>query len=154
MMEEQMDSRKVYVIPCSGIGKATASVGRDAAYRVVEDERPECADTICLGLLTLGDEEAAAKVRSADVITIDGCAKDCARKNVETSGKPPAISHRVHDYLKEHRDLKPETVLDIGAGGRKLVEVIALDIADEIDRLRESDNPGEQHTVAGAEGGG
>lgn len=130
-----MDSKKVYVIPCSGIGKATASVGREATYRVIEDKRPECADTICLGLLTLGDEEAAAKLREADVITIDGCAKDCARKNVEASGKPPTISHRVHDYLKEHRDLKPEAVLDIGEGGRKLVEVISEDIAEEIDEL-------------------
>jgi hypothetical protein len=102
---------------------------------VVEDKRPECADTICLGLLTLGDEEAAEKVRGADVITIDGCAKDCARKNVEASGKPPIINHRVHDYLKEHRDLKPETVLDIGEPGRKLVEVIAEDIVEEIDEL-------------------
>ena len=134
-MEENLNRRKVYVIPCSGIGKATASVGRDAAYRVIEDERPECADTICLGLLTLGDEEAAARLREADVITIDGCAKDCARKNVEASGKPPALSHRVHDYLKEHRGLKPETVLEIGEGGRKLVEIIAEDIAEEIDEL-------------------
>jgi uncharacterized metal-binding protein len=132
-----MDSRKVYVIPCSGIGKATASVGRDSAYRVIEEERPDCADTICLGLLTLGDEQASGKLQEADVITIDGCAKDCARKNVEASGKPPTISHRVHDYLKEHRDLKPETVLEIGDGGRKLVEVIAEDIAEEIDELQE-----------------
>jgi uncharacterized metal-binding protein len=130
-----MDDKKVYVIPCSGIGKPTASVGREATYKVVEEMRPESADTICLGLLTLGDKEAAEKVRSNDVITIEGCAKDCARKNVEASGKPPDRSHRVHDYLKEHRDLKPETVLDIGAGGRELVDIIAEDIAREIDEM-------------------
>lgn len=130
-----MGEKKVYVIPCSGIGKATASVGRDAAYNVVEDKRPECADTICLALLTLGDEDALEKVRNSDVITIDGCAKDCARKNVEASGKPPVINHRVHDYLKEHRDLKPETVLNIGEGGKKLAQIIAEDIAKEIDDL-------------------
>jgi uncharacterized metal-binding protein len=135
-MEERMDNKKVYVIPCSGIGKATASVGRDATYSVVEDKRPECADTICLALLTLGDEEALEKVRNGYVITIDGCAKDCARKNVEAYGRPPGINHRVHDYLKEHRDLKPEAVLDIGEGGRKLVEIIAEDIAQEIDELQ------------------
>jgi uncharacterized metal-binding protein len=130
-----MGEKKVYVIPCSGIGKATASVGRDATYSVVEDRRPESADTICLALLTLGDEETLEEVRNTDVITIDGCAKDCARKNVEASGKPPVKNHRVHDYLKEYRDLKPETVLDIGEGGRKLVDVIAGDIAGEIDEL-------------------
>lgn len=130
-----MDGEKVYVIPCSGIGRATASVGRDAAYRVIEDKRPDSSDTLCLSLLTLGDEEAVEKVRGNKVITIEGCAKDCAKKNVEASGKAPDISHRVHDFLKEHRGLKPETVLNIGEGGEKLVEIIAEDVAKEIDRL-------------------
>ena len=135
-----MDNKKVYIIPCSGIGKATASVGRDATYKVIEDKRPEIADTLCLSLLTMGDEETVEKVRGNKVITIEGCAKDCARKNVEASGRSPDISHRVHDYLKEHRDLKPESVLDIGEEGRKLVKIIAEDIADEIDELsNESD---------------
>jgi uncharacterized metal-binding protein len=130
-----MANDKVYVIPCSGIGKATASVGRDATYRVIEDKRPETSDTLCLGLLTLGDEEAVEKVLSNKVITIEGCAKDCARKNVEASGVAPDISHRVHDFLKEHRDLKPETVLDVGEGGRQLTEIIADQVADEVDDL-------------------
>lgn len=137
-----MGEDKVYVIPCSGIGKATASVGREATYRVIEEKRPDRSDTICLALLTLGDVEALGKARNCDVITIDGCAKDCARKNVEASGKPPVRSHRVHDYLKEHRDLKPETVLDIGEGGRSLVEIIADEIAEEIDGLLDGGKDG------------
>jgi uncharacterized metal-binding protein len=130
-----MDSEKVYIIPCSGIGKATASVGRDATYKVIEDKRPATSDTLCLSLLTMGDKEAADKVRKNKVITIEGCAKDCARKNVEASGAAPDISHRVHDFLKEHRDLKPETVLDVGEGGRQLTEIIAEQVADEVDDL-------------------
>lgn len=130
-----MEDKKVYVIPCSGIGRATASVGRDATYKVIEDKRPETSDTLCLSLLTMRDQEAVGKVRGNKVITIEGCAKDCARKNVEASGKTPDISHRVHDFIKEHRDLKPETVLDIGEGGEKLAEIIAEDVAKEIDGL-------------------
>lgn len=130
-----MDNKKVYVIPCSGIGKATASVGRDATYEVIEDMRPETSDTLCLSLLTMGDKETIEKVRGNKVITIEGCAKDCAKKNVEASGRAPDISHRVHDFLKEHRDLKPETVLDTGEGGRKLAAIIAEGVAKEIDDL-------------------
>ena len=130
-----MDKEKVYIIPCSGIGKPTASVGRNAAYQVVDDMRPDTCDTLCLGLLTLGNEEAVSKVRDSKVITIEGCAKDCARKNVEASGKTPDISHRVHDFLKEHRDLKPESVLDVGEGGRKLTDIIAEQLAEEADEL-------------------
>jgi uncharacterized metal-binding protein len=130
-----MENGKVYVIPCSGIGKATASVGRDAAYKVIEDMRPDTADTLCLSLLTLGDAEAVSMVCRNKVITIEGCPKDCARKNVAASGSAPDISHRVHDFLKEHRDLKPESVLDTGEGGRKLADIIAEQVADEVDEL-------------------
>ncbi|MBN1289680.1 MAG: hypothetical protein JXA49_08605 [Actinobacteria bacterium] len=135
MRGRDTEDKKVYVIPCSGIGKPTASVGRDAAYRVIEEKRPKIADTICLALLTLGDKEALEKVRTADVITIDGCAKDCAKKNVEAAGRPPVSSHRVPGYLKDNKDCKPESVLDIGEGGEKLVEIIADDVAREIDRF-------------------
>lgn len=132
-----MSEKRVYVIPCSGIGKASASVGREATYRVVEDLLPDKAETLCLALLTLEDEEACNKVRGNHVVAIDGCAKDCARKNVEAAGKAPDIAHRVQDYLKKHKDLKPETVLDIGEGGRKLVDVISEELAGEIEGLLE-----------------
>lgn len=125
----------VYVLPCSGIGKAMASVGRNAAYALVEDLRPGNADTLCLSLVTLGDEDATRAVRENRVITIDGCAKDCARKNVEAAGGHPDVSHRVLDFLKEHRDLKPESVLDVGEGGRKLTALIAERLAGEVDTL-------------------
>lgn len=132
-----MSGKKVYVIPCSGIGKASASVGRDATYRVVEDLLPDKADTLCLALLTLEDEEAQDKVRDNYVVAIDGCGKDCARKNVEAVGRAPDIAHRVQDYLKKHKDLKPEAVLDIGEGGRKLVDIMSEEIAGEIEDLLE-----------------
>lgn len=130
-----MSEKIVYVIPCSGIGKASASVGRDATYRVVEDLLPGKADTLCLALLTMQDEETLKKVRGNYVVAIDGCAKDCARKNVEAAGKLPEIAHRVQDYLKEHKDLKPEAVLDTGEGGRKLAEIMSEELAGEIEEL-------------------
>jgi uncharacterized metal-binding protein len=132
-----MKENKIYIIPCSGIGKATASVGRETVYKIVEDLMPEDTDTLCLSLLTMGDEEAREKVIKSRVVTIDGCGKDCARKNVEATGKIPDISHRTHDYLKKHRDLQPEGVLDVGDKGRQLTEIMAADIAAEIERMLE-----------------
>ncbi len=130
---------KVYVIPCSGIGKAAGSVGREATYRVVDDMIPDKADTMCLALLTKGDPEAIEEVQSSKVITIDGCARDCARKNVELSGGKPDINHRVQDFMKKHRDLKPVSVLDIGEGGWGLVDIMAEKIADEVGELHGGD---------------
>ncbi len=125
--------KKVYVIPCSGIGKAIASVGREAMYRVVEELRPETADTLCLSLLVMGDEEAQEAVRSNYCISVDGCGKDCARKNIELSGGKLASSRRVHDVLKKNRDLQPESVRDIGEAGRKLAELLADVLAGDVD---------------------
>ena len=132
-------SKKIYVIPCSGIGKAAASVGREAMYRVVEELRPEVADTLCLSLLVMGDEDAREAVRSNSCISVDGCGKDCARKNIELSGGKLTSSRRVHDVLKKHRDLQPESVRDIGEAGRKLAELLADELAGEVDAALEGD---------------
>ncbi len=126
-------SKKVYVIPCSGIGKASASVGREAMYWVVEELCPDVADTLCLSLLVMGDEEAREAVRSNYCISVDGCGKDCARKNIELSGGKLTAGKRVHDVLKKHRDLQPESVRDIGEPGRKLAKLLAEELADEVD---------------------
>ncbi len=94
---------------------------------------------MCLGLLTMGDEEAAKAIRKGKVVTIDGCGKDCSRKNVEASGKIPEITHRTHDYLKKHRDLQPEGVLDVGDTGRELAQIMAEEIAEEIEQMLKED---------------
>ncbi len=130
-------TKKVYVIPCSGIGKAAASVGREAMYRVVEELRSETADTLCLSLLVMGDEEARESVRNNYCISVDGCGKDCARKNIELSGGKIVSSRRVHDVLKKHRELQPESVRDIGETGRKLAELLADELASEVDAALE-----------------
>ena len=43
--------KKVVVLPCSGIGKAYGEIGRQAAYTLAEDLRPEDVATACLARL-------------------------------------------------------------------------------------------------------
>ena len=97
------DSNRVMIIPCSGIGKAYGSVGREAMYAVLEDLRPNATETVCLSLLTLGDEDAQAQVREHSTITIDGCPKACAKVNVEAAGGTPAAIYRVFDVYRAHK---------------------------------------------------
>ena len=70
------------------------------------------------------------------VITVDGCAKDCARKNVEFAGKAVDGALRVIDVFKDHRDLKPEGILRLGEPGFKLVHILAQKLAEEVERVR------------------
>ncbi|MCX5884457.1 MAG: hypothetical protein NT096_00845 [Proteobacteria bacterium] len=129
------EKKKVIIIPCSGIGKAIASVGREAAYEVIENLKPDMSDTVCLSLLVMGDERARNLVRENPVITIDGCPKDCARKNVELSGGKGTVHLRAIDALKDHKDLKPKSVIDIGEEGKKLAQILSEEVAQKVDEL-------------------
>jgi len=128
--------REVIIIPCSGIGKAFGSVGREAAYVVTEELRPGCTSTVCLSLLTLGDEEIRRRVREHPTITIDGCPTACARVNVEQAGANPAATFRVFDVFRRHKELKVRRVSDIGEAGEAMARILAEEIADKVDELR------------------
>lgn len=132
----QKEDNKVLIIPCSGIGKAFGSVGREAMYMVVEELRPEETETVCLSLLTLGDEEAKDRVRRHPVITIDGCPKACAELNVESVGGRSAANFRVVDTYREHPELKVRSVLRLGEAGRKLAHILAGKVASQVDAIK------------------
>lgn len=130
------DSQKrVMIIPCSGIGKAYGSVGREAMYQVIEEMRPDVTDTVCLSLLTLGDADAQAQVREQSTITIDGCPKACAKLNVEAAGGQPVAECRVFDVYRAHKELKVRSVSDLGDAGREMARILAEEIAAKVDEL-------------------
>ena len=133
-----MKDKKVLIIPCSGIGKSLGSVGRDATYEVIENLKPGKADTVCLASLTLGDEEAKQKVTSNYCISLDGCPKECAKKNIEALGKEPEKSYRTIDFFKDNPGKKPQGIVDIGEGGRALSKSIAKVISEDVDDLLEN----------------
>ena len=91
----------VLVIPCSGIGKVHGLMSREATYLVTDELAPARTDTLCLALLVKGDSEAVAAVRSHACITIDGCAKACAEKNVAMAGGRVAKAVQVAEAFKE-----------------------------------------------------
>jgi uncharacterized metal-binding protein len=138
-----MSEHKVIVIPCSGIGKPLGTVGRQAAYDIIEKRCPEKSATTCLALLVSGDEEAVRLVRENPCIALDGCPKECARKNITLAGGRVESELRVMDLLKEHREHKPESVLHIGEGGERLVSALADRIESEIGRILEKE--GKEH---------
>lgn len=134
------DDDKVLIIPCSGIGKAFGSVGREAMYMVAEELRPEETETLCLSLLTLGDEEAKDRVRNHPVITIDGCGQACSELNVKGVGGRSEANFRVIDTYREHRELKVKSVLHLGEAGRKLARILAEQVASQVDAIKRKED--------------
>jgi uncharacterized metal-binding protein len=133
-------AKPIFIIPCSGIGKAFGTISREAAYHVVEDLRKGRTDTLCLSLLVMGDEDSSNLVQTHQCITIDGCPLECAKKNLEIAGAKLAANFRVVDLLKERRNLKPKSVTLLDEAGRELAKILAEKIALKVDELTRGEN--------------
>jgi uncharacterized metal-binding protein len=132
--------RPVCLVPCSGIGKTYGSVTREAAYVVVEELRPETAQIVPLSLLVLGDEAAQAAVRSAQVITLDGCKLACASVNVRQAGGSVAREYAVLDFYRQHKNFRPQGIAELNEGGLDLARALAEEIAEVSDTLIQEDD--------------
>jgi len=130
-----MPDNTILIIPCSGIGKPFGTISRDATFRVVDELRKGKADTNCLSLVVMGDEEATRQIRESRCIAVDGCPLACARKNIEIAGGTITAYFRVVDLLRENRGLKPRQVTYLDEDGERLSEILAEKIASKVDEL-------------------
>lgn len=129
------NDKKVIVIPCSGIGKPIGTVSRETTYEIIENLAKGKAETVCLALLTSQDKETIDKVKNNYCITIDGCARHCAKKNVEECGKIPDKSYMILKFAAANPDKKPQGLIDIGDGGKALVDTISDAITKDVKNL-------------------
>jgi len=132
----ERDTEKVLVIPCSGIGKVHGLMSREAAYLVTDELAPKGTDVVCLALLVKGDEETMARVQASPCITIDGCGKACAMKNVELAGAEVTQALQVGRFLAAHRGVQPGSGSELTDEGWGIVREIAEAVAEEVERLR------------------
>jgi len=134
-MSGQAKNKPVLVIPCSGIGKVHGLVSREATYLVADEMAPRETDTLCLALLVKRDPDAVEAVKNQRCITIDGCPKACAEKNVEMAGGHAAKAVQVTEAFKKHRGAKPGTATDLTEDGWAIARDVAQEVVDETARL-------------------
>lgn len=127
-------SKRVVVVPCSGIGKTYGTVGREAAYELVE-LRPERSEVVALSLLVLGDADSRARVQAAPTITIDGCKLACASKMVAASGGQVAYEANVLDTFRRNRKLRPKGIAELNPEGQELAHRMAEELAEATDKI-------------------
>ena len=135
-MKDDANENPVLVIPCSGIGKVHGLISREATYLVTDELARGETDTLCLALLVKGDPEAVADVRAHDCITIDGCGKACAEKNVTMAGGTVTKAVEVAAALKNHRGAQPGSGSTLTKDGWVIARDIAETVAAEAARLR------------------
>lgn len=129
-------SRKVVIVPCSGIGKTYGTVSREAAYAITETARPEETQLVALSLLVLGDEAARAAVAANPAVTIDGCKLACATKMVQESGGTIVQDFAVLDVYRRYRQFKPKGIAELNEGGLQLAQALADEVAVVVDEIQ------------------
>jgi len=128
-------SKKIMVIPCSGMGKVLGLVAREAALKVATELCPGEAQTVCLAYIVTGDQEAREKIEGADCLPIDGCPKLCAAKNAEMAGGIIKREFRAVDIFKEHKGAKPGDATALTEEGWRMVDELADRVKDAVKEL-------------------
>lgn len=127
--------KKVKVVPCSGIGKVFGLMAREAVLKTVHDLCPEKSETVCLAYIVTGDKEAKEKIEGCDCITVDGCPKMCASKNLLIAGGIVKEAIKVLDTVKEHKGKQFGTPTQLDADGNEIINEIAVKIAKTINDI-------------------
>jgi len=127
--------KKVKVVPCSGIGKVYGLMAREAVLKTVLELCPEKSETVCLAYIVTGDKEVKGKIEGFNCITVDGCPKMCASKNVSIAGGKVIEEIKVLDTVKEHKGKKFGSPTMLDADGEVVTSEIAEKIAKKINEV-------------------
>ena len=127
--------KKVKVVPCSGIGKVYGLMAREAVLKAVLELCPEKAETVCLAYIVTGDKEVKEKIEGCDCITVDGCPKMCASKNVSIAGGIVVEEMKVLETVKEYKGKTFGSPTWLTADGEVVTSEIAGKIAKKIDEI-------------------
>jgi hypothetical protein len=132
--------KKVWIVPCSGIGKSYGSVARESAFVVTEDLRPGSTGIMALSRLVPDDSDVRADVQASQSITIDGCKLACAAKVVAQAGGIVAHAVQVLDVYRANPELKPAGISELNDSGKKLAAVLADQVAELVDSMAETED--------------
>jgi uncharacterized metal-binding protein len=127
---------KIWIVPCSGIGKSYGSVARESAFIVTEDLCPEKTSIMALSRLVPDDGDGRDNIRKFPCITIDGCKLSCAEKVVADKGGTVAHALQVLDVYRAHSELKPSGIAELDENGKKLAAVLAGEVKSLIDSMK------------------
>jgi uncharacterized metal-binding protein len=110
-------------------------MAREAVLKTVFELIPEKSETVCLAYIVTGDKEAREKIEGFDCITVDGCPKMCAAKNVSLAGGTVIDEIKVLDTVKEHKGKKFGSPSQLDADGEIVISEIAMKIMKKINEI-------------------
>lgn len=127
--------QKVGIISCSGEEIPEGTISRLATRRVLELLRPDATVTLCLPLFLAGNEAERDFARTHPTITVDGCAKQCAKWGTERHSGPVSAALVVSDILGEPCTACHRSSRESGQADKEAVWAVAECIAAEVDAV-------------------
>ncbi len=132
---------KVGIISCSGEAIAEGTISRLATRRVLELLRPNATVTLCLPLFLSGNEAERNFAKTHPTITIDGCAKQCAKWGTEEHSGPVSSALVVTDILGTQAMGCHRSSRDASQPDKEAVWAVAERIAAEVDTVLAETRP-------------
>src|SRR5512143_1580741 len=127
--------KKVGIVSCSGEELPEGTVSRLATRKVLEQLRAADTVTICLPLFLAGGEGDRAFARFYPTIAVDGCELRCAARGTEMYSGKPAAGLVVGELVHQHGLEKPHGLRRLNAAGLQAVDLLAGQIAQQVDQL-------------------
>lgn len=128
------------LVPCSGIGKVHGLIGREAVFKVTGELRPQDTELACLAEIVTQDEKIQERMSGRLAITVDGCPKMCAEKNVRWVGGEIFASLRVIDAFRTHRGAQAGNATELTPEGWQISDELADMIVRKVDEARQGGN--------------
>ena len=126
---------KVGIISCSGEEIPEGTISRLAVRRVLELLRPDNSVTICLPLFLAGNEAEQEFARKHPTITVDGCAKLCAKVGTEKYSGSVSASLVVSDLLDGDCSRCARSARDRTDADKESVWIVSEKIASAVDSI-------------------
>ncbi len=126
---------KAGIISCSGESIPEGTIARLATRLVLESLRPGKTVTLCLPLFLAGEEGERNFAKTHPTITIDGCAKQCAKWGTEKHSGPVSGALVVSEILGSAAADCSRSSRCASQADSKAVAAVAERVAAEVDRV-------------------
>lgn len=127
---------KIGVVSCSGEDCLGGTISRLATRKMLDEIRPNETVTICLPLYLAGGEEERGFAESYPTISVDGCAKCCAKRATEKYSGKVSAAMDVSDIIgKEIAEAGPLSTRDLTDEHREMVKKVAKEVRIKFDEV-------------------
>jgi len=143
---------KIGIISCSGEEVPEGTISRLATRRVLEGLRPGQTVTLCLPLFLAGEVGERRFAQEHPTITVDGCAKLCAKRGTEQYSGRVSASLVVSEILGDRGKLCHRSSRHADHADEQSIRLVAERIAAEVDALTARGGRGQTSEAATGSG--